>query len=299
VSRHLLTLSDWTADEVEAVLELAARVKADPDPWRHALQGKVLAMVFQKPSTRTRVSFEVGMLRLGGHALYLGANDLQLGRGETVADTGRVLSRYADAIMARVFDQADVEALTEGTVPVISGLSDTFHPCQALADMLTLREHLGALRGRTLAYLGDGNNVLHSLALASAHTGLRLRAACPPRHSPDPAVIAEARALGGDIEIGEDPVAAVTGADAVYTDTWTPMHADQRKTHPFAGYTVDDRMMSFAAPDAVFMHCLPAHRGQEVTDAVLDGPRSIVLDQAENRMHAQIGVLLTLMGAAG
>lgn len=296
MSRHLLTLSDWTAEEVDHVLDLAARVKADPDPWRRALDGQVLAMVFQKPSTRTRVSFEVGMLRLGGHGLYLGANDLQLGRGETVEDTGRVLSRYCDAIMARVFDQADVEGLTAGTVPVISGLSDTFHPCQALADVLTIREHLGSLEGKTLAYLGDGNNVLHSLALAGAHTGMRVRAACPPRHSPDPAIIARARELGADIEVGHDPAGAASGADVVYTDTWTPMHADQRKTHPFAGYTVDAAMMARASDHAIFMHCLPAHRNQEVTDEVLDGRQSVVLDQAENRMHAQIGVLLTLMG---
>lgn len=296
---HLLTLADCDADEVRGLLELARRVKREPERYRHALLGKKLALIFMKPSTRTRVSFEAGMVELGGHPIVLSARDLQLGRGETVRDMARVLGRYVDGIMARVFAQSDLEELTVGGVPVINGLSDAYHPCQALADMLTLEEKKGRLEGLTLAYVGDGNNVLASLLHAGARLGVRVRAATPEGYEPDPAVVEAARAAGGDVEILRDPIAAVEGADAVYTDVWASMgqeeeHAQRLKV--FEPYRVDLALFSRAKPDAIFLHCLPAHRGEEVTDDVVDHERSVVFDEAENRLHAQKGVLLHLLG---
>lgn len=295
---HLLSLAECSSAEVNGLLQLAAEVKAQPDRYRAALAGKSLAMIFQKPSTRTRVSFEVGMVELGGHALYLSGNDMQLGRGETVADTARVLSRYVHGILARVFAHADVEALTHGTVPVINGLSDHLHPCQALADLLTLQEHKGELDGLVLAYVGDGNNVAHSLINASPHTGLVVRVATPEGYEPDATVVAAARKAGGTIEVLRDPGEAVSGADAVYTDVWASMgqeaEHDQRTTL-FADYQVNEALFAKAADDAIFLHCLPAHRGEEVTDGVVDHPRSVVFDEAENRLHAQKALMLHLM----
>jgi len=281
------------------LLRLAARVKSDPYSRRDALAGKTLAMIFQKPSTRTRVSFEVGMTRLGGTALFLSAADLQLGRGETVEDTARVLARYVDGIMARVFDQEDIERLTAGGIPVINGLSDRLHPCQALADVFTIQEHTGRIEGASLAYVGDGNNVCHSLLHAAARTGLRLRVATPEGYAPDPAIVATARDAGADVAVGLDAEEAVLGVDAVYTDVWTSMGqeeevAERRKV--FAPYRVDEALFARAAPDAIFLHCLPAHRGDEVTEGVFEHARSVVFDQAENRLHVQQALLLNLLG---
>jgi ornithine carbamoyltransferase len=297
--RHLLSLASWPREDVLGLLRLAAAVKREPARYATALAGKTLAMIFQKPSTRTRVSFEVGMHQLGGTALFLSSSDMQLGRGETISDAARVLSRYVDGIMARVFAHADVEGLTEGTVPVINGLSDLLHPCQALADLQTIQEHRGDLQGQTMAYVGDGNNVCHSLINACVHAGIHLRIATPEGFEPDSGIVAAARSRGGQVEVGRDPQAAVRGVGSVYTDVWTSMgqedEADERRTI-FAPYQVSESLFGLAADDAIFLHCLPARRRDEVTDGVLDHTRSVVLDEAENRLHAQKALLLALMG---
>lgn len=302
--KHLISLMDWSTDDIEEVLSLAASVKAEPARYRTALAGKTLGMVFQKKSTRTRVSFEVGMYQLGGHALFLGASDMQLGRGETISDTAQVLSRYLDGIMARVYAQSDIVDLARfGTVPVINGLSDEFHPCQALADFLTLREHKGELRGRKLTYVGDGNNVAHSLMLCGAKLGVSVTIGAPEGYHPNPAIVTAAqeagRATGATVEVVSDPAEAVRDADCIYTDVWASMgqEAEQKKREQdFAGWQVDSALMARAAKDAVFMHCLPAHRGEEVSAEVCDSPASVIFDEAENRMHAQKALLLLLMG---
>lgn len=296
--KHMLSLMDWTSEELRGLLDLAQRVKADPLGRRDALAGRTLGMIFQKPSTRTRVSFEVAMNRLGGDAMFLSPTEMQLGRGETIEDTARVLSRYVDAIMARVFEHDTVERLTAGSVPVINGLSDLLHPCQALADTLTIRERFGDERGVEVAYVGDGNNVCHSLINAAARLGLRLRVGTPEGYRPDPAIVAAARGEGAQIALTTDPREAVAGAHAVYTDVWTSMGDEaeaaerQRALEPFR---VDAALFGVASPEAVFLHCLPAHRGQEVSAEVLDGPRSAVFDQAENRLHTEQALLLMLM----
>ena len=301
--RHLTSLLDWRPDEVAALLDLAHAVKARPAAWRDALAGRSLAMIFQKRSTRTRVSFEVGMTQLGGHAVFLSAADIQIGRGETIADTARVLSHYVDAIMARVHGHDEVEELARwATVPVVNGLSDRFHPCQALSDCMTLQERYGRdLRGRKLAYVGDGNNMAHSLLLAGALVGMKVAVASPAGYAPEPAVVARAAEIGPHPpQVTEDPAEAVAGADAVYTDVWTSMGQEterDRRLAAFQGYTVDAALMARAAPHACFMHCLPAHRGEEVAADVVDGPRSIVFPQAGNRLHLQKALLLTLLGA--
>jgi ornithine carbamoyltransferase len=302
--RHLLSLKDYSREEIEEVFDLAARVKAEPAAYGGVLHGKSLGMIFQKPSTRTRVSFEVGMFQLGGTALYLGASDIQLHRGETIADTARVLSRYVDGIMARVFSHQDILDLARyGSVPVINGLSDLLHPCQALADYFTLRERRGATLGLKIAYVGDGNNVCHELMFGAVKLGLRMSVATPPGYEPNPIVVKsaarEAQKLGTPVpEVLSDPMAAVEGADLVYTDVWASMgqEAEAESRHAaFAGFTVDAEMMSAAGPEAVFMHCLPAHRGEEVAAEVIDGPQSVVFDEAENRLHTQKAVLMLLM----
>jgi ornithine carbamoyltransferase len=296
--RHFLSLMDWSGDEIADLLELAADVKANPGPRRDALDGKALALIFQKRSTRTRVSFEVGMTQLGGTALFLSADDLHLGSSETIEDTARVLSRFVDGIMARVFDHDDLVRLTAGSVPVINGLSDLLHPCQALADLLTIREHKGRLDGVTLSYVGDGNNVCHSLIHAAARTGLRLRVATPQGYEPEAAIIAAAGEAGADVDVSHDANAAVAGADVLYTDVWASMGQEEQaaqRREILAPYRVDAKLFARAAPDAVFLHCLPAHRGDEVTDGVMDHARSAVLDQAENRLHAQKALLLSLL----
>jgi ornithine carbamoyltransferase len=303
--KHLVSLRDYSRADLVEIFDLARRLKADPAAFRDALRGRTLAMIFQKPSTRTRVSFEAGMYQLGGHALNLGASDIQLRRGETVADTARVLSRYVDGIMARVFSHEDlVEMSRYATIPVINGLSDLSHPVQALADFLTLLERRGRLEGAKVAYVGDGNNVCHSLMLAAVKLGVSISVAAPAGYEPSPLIVEraarDARQLGTPVPVvTREPMEAVKGADAVYTDVWTSMGQEAEaaaRVKAFQGYMVTGAMMAAAAPDAVFMHCLPAHRGEEVSAEVMDGPRSIVFDQAENRLHTQKAVLILLMG---
>jgi ornithine carbamoyltransferase len=303
-ARHLISIHDLTVDDLARILDLSFEVKARPERYRAALLGKTMALVFQKPSTRTRVSFQVGIHQLGGTALSLGQNELQLGRGETVADTARVLSRYVDGIMARVFSNDDVVTLARySSVPVINGLSDLLHPCQAICDFFTVKEKLGEVKGIKVAYVGDGNNVAHSLAYCAAKLGGHLVIACPEGYRPDPQVIAQARLdgeeTGAAIEVVTDPEEAVRGAAVVYADVWTSMgqEAEARKRRmDLAAYQVNARLFGLARPDAIFMHCLPAHRGEEVTDEVADHPRSVIFDQAENRLHTQKAVMLLLMG---
>lgn len=306
---HLLTDDDLSPEQAVALIEFAAQLKAQQragEPQHHLLRGKTLAMIFQKPSTRTRVAFEAGMAQLGGHALYLSTADLQLGRGETIADTARVLSRYVDAIMARVFRHADVvELATHASVPVINGLSDLAHPTQGLADMLTIQEHLGGWNGRTLAYLGCANNMAHSLALSGALVGLSVRIATPPGCQPDPEIVQRAQQIaartGARIEVLTDPIEAVRGVDVVYTDVWVSMGqtVPDEVLAALEAYRVTPAIMAAAAPHAIFMHCLPMFRGQEVTAEVADGPQSVIFDQAENRLHLHKALLVELLSDAG
>ena len=288
--RDFLRVHDWAPDDLLVALDVAERLKArqrERVPHRH-LEGRTLGMIFEKPSTRTRVSFEVGIAQLGGTGLYLAAGDLQLGRGETIKDTATVLSRYLDGIMIRTFSQADVEELAEyADVPVINGLTDDFHPCQALADVMTIRERLGTLDGVRVAYLGDGNNVCHSLMVACAKLGASFVAATPEGYEPSAEVVGWARAAaeeaGGSVELTHEPREAATGADALYTDVWTSMGQDEereRRLADLAGYGIGSER-------AIVLHCLPAHYGEEIAEDVLYGPHSAVWDQAENRLHAQ------------
>ena len=299
--RDCLTLAEFTREETRLILDEAARLKGiqrSRIPFR-PLRGRTLAMVFQKPSNRTRVSFEVGMYQLGGHALHLLPQEIQIGKRETPSDTGRVLARYIDAIMVRTFDHEELEELAGAAeVPVINGLTDQHHPCQALADLLTAREEFGTLEGLEVTYIGDGNNVAHSLAIACALTGARLTIAHPEGHGPDLGIMELADASGAAPTLTEDPREAASGARVVYTDVWASMgqesEAEERKKK-FAPYQVDDELMALAADDAIFLHCLPAHRGEEVTADVIDGPASRVFDQAENRLHAQKALLYLLL----
>ena len=295
--RDFLRVNDWSAEELLTVLELADRLKARQRERvdHQILAGRTLAMIFEKPSTRTRVSFEVGIAQLGGEGLYLSASDLQLGRGESIEDTGLVLSRYVDGIMIRTFRQADVDTLAEAaSVSVINGLTDEFHPCQALADVMTIRERFGSFDGITVAYLGDGNNVCNSLMVACARLGMWFKAATPPGYEPDPEVVAWAKAAaadsGGSVGLGHDPEAAAREADVLYTDVWTSMGQDEerdRRLDDLQGFGIDSATLSLASERAVVMHCLPAHYGEEVAKDVLHGSRSAAWDQAENRLHAQ------------
>jgi ornithine carbamoyltransferase len=297
-----LSVADLSTEEILALLDKALELKRFPDPEDKPLAGKTAALVFQKPSLRTRVSFEVAMLELGGHGVYLSPAELQLGQREGVVDAARVLSRYVDVIIARVFLHSDVTDLAaHATVPVVNALSDREHPCQILADLLTLYERYGSLRGVRLAYVGDGNNVAHSLALAAPGLGMDLRFACPDGYEPDPLILDEALAgqTSGAIELFRDPREAVQGVDAVYTDSWYSMGQESEadvRAPIFRRYQINAELLSYAAPNAVAMHCLPAHRGQEITDEVMDGPASVVYDQAENRLHAQKALLLRLLG---
>jgi ornithine carbamoyltransferase len=305
--RDLLSAGDLSLSEVELVFERAAELKAEfRATRRHAdqpLAGRTLAMLFQKPSLRTRVTFEAGMTQLGGHAVHLATSDVGLGTRESVPDVARNLDRWVDGIMVRTFGHAIAEEIAAAaSIPVINALTDLEHPCQALADLFTLRERFGKLDGIVLAFVGDGNNVFHSLAILGARLGLEVRLAHPPGHGPDLAVIERARSAAGGsgrVVLGEDPVAAVRGADVVYTDAWASMgqetEASRRRTE-FAGFQVDDRLLSAAGPATLVMHCLPAHRGEEITSDVLDGPRSVVLEQAENRLHVQKGFLAESLG---
>jgi ornithine carbamoyltransferase len=303
--RDFLRINDWAPDELLSVLDLADRLKArqrEGIEHRH-LEGRTLGMIFQKPSTRTRVSFEVGMFQLGGSALYLAAGDLQLGRGETVKDTAHVLSRYLDAIMIRTFAQSDVDELAKHSdVPVINGLTDEFHPCQALADVMTIRERLGGFDGVRVAYLGDGNNVCHSLMVACGKLGMDFVAATPEGYDPDPEVVGWAReaaaASGASIDLVREPRHAAEGADVLYTDVWTSMGQEeehQRRLQDLDSYRIDTTMVSLASERAIVLHCLPAHYGEEITEEVLYSDWSAVWDQAENRLHAQKGLMALII----
>jgi ornithine carbamoyltransferase len=291
--RHFTRVADWSGDEIERVLDLADELKRlqRRREEHHLLPGRTLGMIFQKPSTRTRVSFEVGIFQLGGTGLYLSAGDLQLGRGETLKDTATVLSRYLDAIMIRTFAQDDVEELARhALIPVINGLTDSSHPCQALADVMTIRERLGRFEGATVTYLGDGNNVCASLMVACAKLGMDFRAATPKGYEPPEAAVEIARKAGGNVELFDDPRAAAEGADVLYTDVWTSMGQDDerdRRLRDLAGFGIDAELVRLAGDGAIVLHCLPAHYGEEITEDVLYGPQSAVWEQAENRLHAQ------------
>ncbi len=305
--RDLLSAADLSVPEVDLVFARAAALKAEFQATRrHAqlpLSGRTLAMLFQKPSLRTRVTFEAGMTQLGGHAVHLATSDVGVGTRESVADVARNLDRWVDAIMVRTFAHAIAEEIAAtADIPVINALTDLEHPCQALADLFTLRERFGAVDGLVLAFVGDGNNVYHSLALLGARLGLEVRLAHPAGHGPDPKVVEQARAIAADptrIVVEGDPRAVVRGADVIYTDAWASMgqeaEAERRRTE-FLPYRVDQALLSTAGPTTLVMHCLPAHRGEEITSDVLDGPRSLVLEQAENRLHAQKGFLAESLG---
>jgi ornithine carbamoyltransferase len=305
-TRHLISIHDLTAEEVAGLFRLAADVKANPSKYHNHLHRKTLGMIFEKSSTRTRVSFEVGMAQMGGHALFLSSRDIQLGRGEPISDTAQVLSRYVDGIMARTFAHQTVTDLAKyGSVPVINGLTDDLHPCQGLTDYFTLLEVFGsldALRGRKLTYVGDGNNMAHSLMFGAAKVGMDVAVASPKGYEVSPKYLElvrqDAEKAGTKVLVTNDPREAVEGASAVYTDVWASMGQEaeaQKRLEAFKGWTVDNKMMSHAQKDAVFLHCLPAHRGEEVAAEVADGPQSRIFDEAENRLHVQKAVMLWLM----
>ncbi|MDP4667197.1 MAG: ornithine carbamoyltransferase [Gaiellales bacterium] len=304
MTRHLLTIGDLDAATLHALISDARACKADPGAVHGRLTGRTVLLHFTKASTRTRVSVETAVARLGGHPIFTRGDELQLGRGEPIADTAKVISRMCDAIFIRTFAHADVEELAQhATIPVVNALTDAHHPLQALADLMTIEEHLGELRGRTIAWVGDGNNVFHSLAQAAALAGMHVRIAAPAGYDADPAVMAAtalvATAHGGSVTELRDPVAAVAGADVVVTDVFVSMGEEAQrdeKMAAFAGYQVDAALMAQAAPTAIFLHCLPAHRGEEVTAEVLDGPQSVVWDEAENRLHTTVAVLRHLLG---
>jgi len=299
--KHLASLHDLTKEEIWQILKTAEtlKIKQKTGEKHELLYGKTLAMIFQKPSTRTRVSFEVGMKQLGGHALYLSSTDLQLGRGETVGDTGAVLSRYCDGIMARVFSHDNIiELCKHSSVPVINGLSDLLHPCQCLADLETILEKKQEFKGRKLAFVGDGNNVCHSLMFGSAKVGMEMSVVCPKGYEPNKEIEKLALEDWLKLEITNDPKKGVDGADVIYTDVWASMGKDKEhddRVKVFTPYQVNEKLVSYAQDDCIVMHCLPAHRGEEITNEVVDGPHSVVLDQAENRNHAQKAVMALLM----
>lgn len=301
--KDFVSIHDRTPAEIAGLLDLADAIKKEPARYRTALSGKTLAMIFEKSSTRTRVSFEAGMYQLGGLGMFLSSRDLQIGRGEPIADTARVLSRYVNGIMARTFAHETVTELARhATVPVINGLTDLLHPCQVMADLQTIREAFGRLDGVKLAYVGDGNNMAHSLMFGGAKTGMSVTIASPAGYEPKPEIAAQARAdareTGARIEVTNDPREAVEGARVVYTDVWASMGQEEEaqiRRGKFEGFSVTDALMERAAADAIFLHCLPAHRGEEVAASVADGPRSRIFDEAENRLHAQKAILVSLM----
>ncbi len=303
LTRDLLTGTEWSAALVRELYHLAAAIKARPDRYRSALGGRFLALIFEKPSLRTRVTFEVGIQSMGGAAVFLDHTATRLGQRESIKDVARNLERWVQGIVARTFEQRAVEELAEhAAIPIINALSDRFHPCQALSDFFTLQERFGGLRGLKLAYVGDGNNVCHSLLVTGARVGAHVRVATPAGYEPDAEIVAEARHIAretqGKIELLRSAEEAVAGAQAVYTDVWASMGQENEAAERaaiFAPYQVNETLMNLAAPDGVFLHCLPAHRGAEVTDAVMDSPRSIVYDQAGNRLHVQKAILLMLM----
>ncbi len=302
MKKDFISITDLSAEEYEDILTLAARLKRQryagvPHPL---LAGKTLAMLFEKASTRTRMSFDVGMYDLGGYALYLNAKDTQLGRGETVADTARVMSRYVHGAIMRTYKHETITEFAKyASIPVINALSDKEHPCQIMADSLTLKEKFGELEDLKIAWIGDGNNVCNSLIMSSVQTGMEIAVGTPKGYEPDPEAIKFARENGGKVTIYDDPVKAVTDAHAIYTDTWISMGEEEikeTKLKDFVGYQLDTALLSKAAPDALVLHCLPAHRGEEITDEVIDSMQSGVWDQAENRLHAQKAILVRLMG---
>ncbi|MGZ8798246.1 MAG: ornithine carbamoyltransferase [Thermoanaerobaculia bacterium] len=299
-----MEIHDYTAAEVKELFELARDIKASPKKFRTTLEGQTLGMIFEKSSTRTRVSFEVGMFQLGGHALFLSARDIQLGRGEPIYDTAKVLSRYIDGIMARTFAHKTVTDLAEySSIPVINGLTDLSHPCQAMTDYFTAWEKFGGnLKGRKIAYVGDGNNMAHSLLFGAPKAGMHISVATPPGYAPDPAVVyaasADAQAAGTRLVVTTSIEEAVRGADVVETDVWASMGQEdeaEKRRKDFAGWIVDERVMSLANKDAIFMHCLPAHRGEEVAASVIDSKCSVIFDEAENRLHVQKAIMVALM----
>ncbi|TVR97759.1 MAG: ornithine carbamoyltransferase [Rhodospirillales bacterium] len=299
VPRHFLDLDRFDRATLRHILELAAIFKHDADRRQHPLAGRTLAMIFEKPSTRTRVSFEVAMHQLGGTVVVLTDTDSQLNRGESMADTARVLSRYVDAIMIRTSKPSKLAELADyASVPVINGLTDESHPCQLMADVMTFEEHRGPITGRLVAWSGDANNVARSWIQAAVRFGFRLRLACPKPLQPANGLLEWARSEGGEVTLTASPEDAVAGADLVVTDTWVSMGTREAETRHnlLAPYRVDEALMARAKPDALFMHCLPAHRGQEVSAAVIDGPQSVVWDEAENRLHAQKGILAWCLG---
>lgn len=306
--KHFIDLKDVTAAELADLLDLAAKLKSETKAGvaHPLLAGKTLGMIFAKSSTRTRVSFEVGMFQLGGHALYLNTQDIHLGRGETIHDTAKVMSRFLDAIMIRTYAHQDVLDLSRyGSIPIINGLTDLMHPCQAVADLMTVREHFGTLKGLKLAYIGDGNNVANSLLQACARVGMDVAVAAPAGYDCDPACIADAReqaALhGSQVILTKDPREAARDADVLYADTWVSMGQESEKASRlaiFQSYQVNDDLMALAHPGAVFLHCLPAYRGLEVTESIIDGSSSLVFDEAENRLHAQKAILVSLMAGS-
>ncbi|NKB81272.1 MAG: ornithine carbamoyltransferase [Nitrospirales bacterium] len=306
LGKDLLSLAPIPAPDVLRLLQVARDLKAAPrqSPSSYLLTGMTLGLLFEKPSTRTRVSFEAGMNQLGGQSLFLDFEKIQLSRGESLSDTAQVLSRYLDGLVIRTFEQATLEEWARHTsIPVINGLTDLGHPCQALADLMTIWEKMDCLKGLKLAYIGDGNNVANSLLEASVKVGMHIAIGCPRGFEPDPHIVAqaqmEARQTGGSAVITHDPLDAANGADVVYTDVWTSMGQEQdqaRRLTALAGYQVNDQLMNEAKPSAIVLHCLPAHRGEEITASVLDGPQSVVLDQAENRLHVQKAILAEWIG---
>ena len=304
---HLLTLQDWSEDDIYQCLSLAIKIKAmqKSGQAQTCLSGKTLAMIFSKSSTRTRVSFEVGTAQLGGRALFLSTADIQLGRGEPISDTAQVLSRMVDGIMIRTFKQSDLEELARhGSIPIINGLTDEFHPCQVLADLLTIYEKKGTLKGLKLAFVGDGNNMAHSLMIGCSKLGIDVAVASPDGYKPNPTYVAwsvaNAQAQGSRVTVCTDPLEACKDADVLYTDVWASMgqegEANERRKAFEGIYQINDACLAVAKPDAIFLHCLPAHRGEEVTESVIDGPHSVIFDEAENRLHAQKAVMCLLMG---
>ena len=304
--RDFIEMSDYSTEEIEYLIDLAIEIKHKQKTGEEyqPLKGKTVGLIFEKSSTRTRVSFEVGTYQLGGHALFLSKNDIQLGRGESISDTAGVMSRYLDGIMIRTFGHDKVVDLARySTIPVINGLSDLAHPCQVLADYQTIYEHKGTLKGLKLAYVGDGNNMAHSLMIGGAKLGVHVSIACPEGYEPDAQIVADskeiAKATGAKIEVVRDPKAAVLDADVIYTDVWASMGFEEEQKArelAFCNYQVNEELASHAKPDYLFMHCLPAHRGEEVSEGVIDGGHSIIFDQAENRLHAQKALMAALIG---
>lgn len=301
--KHMLTLEELTPVDLDELIHLALDVKRDPAAYGTTLAGKKVALLFEKASTRTRMSFEVGVVELGGYPLFLSGSDLQIGRGEPITDTIQVMSRYVDALMIRTYAHETVETLaTAGSIPIINGLTDTHHPCQVLADLLTIEETFGSRQGKVLTYIGDGNNMAHSLMLGGALSGMHIRIASPDGYTVEETIYNKAAALaettGGSVTLYTDPIEATIEADIVYTDVFASMgqedEAEERLAH-FAAFQVNDTLMTSAKDEAIFLHCLPAHRGEEVTANVIDGPQSLVFDQAENRLHAQKALMITLL----